>query len=892
MAMKGLFTTQIISMAAILVPLPLLIYWSANKIIKLRFYSQKYYRYGVIGVSLIIMSFNGGIIGNIVETVKILKAEAASFEVALDALGMDNYIFSNDIEAQRGKNIIVISLESYEKGFLSDAKAHLTPNMRSLARRWNYYNMKQAQGSGWTSGSLYTSLTGLPAFFRGNGNLLFQKSYDSRIAGIGHVLNNAGYHMTYLVGNASFSGIEDLLNTFQITQVIDQRKFKEKYETNAAWGIHDKDLFEEARLEVRSRKDGNKPFALFISTIASHNPDGVYDSRMEGLVDPQETTIEFMVASVDYLVAEFIHFLETEDVLQNTVVYIFPDHLKLGDGSLFNNTGDRGLYLITNASDDDLSFDTSDIIYQIDLPRIILEGAAIESNAKFLTDYIHKDKEEFIRKNAASIATLNSSGLKRENVWTDELFVELGDFGNVVVRFDRNVISISSDTIEKFVARLSFSGEMRLIKTEFTSQEEHPVPNNNLSLNLHLQDGLLFAYLQKGARIPLLKTDKEKISFSLEDIKTISKLYESQKQGLFSWEGNSFMEIGSSTQQEYSQHLLDIPYNISEGIIEVDYATIGDAIPFVIIYGQPYYPSTVVLQDRIPNSSKKATIRFPFSKSVQAPALVFRNWSRKGKLFIYSYEIVGYGYDNGFRFTQKTEHFTEYATDKNRFIAHAGGSIGGKTYTNSLEALNSSYDKGFRLFELDIIKTSDGKYVAAHDWKHWSEITGYEGVLPAIEKEFLEHEIYGEFTPMNMTMINQWFEEHADAILVTDKINEPKLFAAEFVDKKRLMMELFSLDAVKEALAVGIKSSMPSESVLIRLGKDKVAALRSLGVKDISVSRKYIAPNITFLERLKDNDIKAYVFHINLDAGIDEKFVVHYEMDYIYGLYADKWDFR
>src|SRR5690625_6358053 len=42
-------------------------------------------------------------------------------------------------------------------------------------------------------------------------------------------------------------------------------------------------------------------------------------------------------------------------------------------------------------------------------------------------------------------------------------------------------------------------------------------------------------------------------------------------------------------------------------------------------------------------------------------------------------------------------------------IAHAGGAIEGFNYTNSLEALNHAYDQGVRLFEMDILETSDGK---------------------------------------------------------------------------------------------------------------------------------------------------------------------------------------
>jgi glycerophosphoryl diester phosphodiesterase len=35
-------------------------------------------------------------------------------------------------------------------------------------------------------------------------------------------------------------------------------------------------------------------------------------------------------------------------------------------------------------------------------------------------------------------------------------------------------------------------------------------------------------------------------------------------------------------------------------------------------------------------------------------------------------------------------------------IAHAGGAINQQTYTNSLEALNANYAKGFRFFEIDL----------------------------------------------------------------------------------------------------------------------------------------------------------------------------------------------
>lgn len=233
-----------------------------------------------------------------------------------------------------------------------------------------------------------------------------------------------------------------------------------------------------------------------------------------------------------------------------------------------------------------------------------------------------------------------------------------------------------------------------------------------------------------------------------------------------------------------------------------------------------------------------------------------------------------------------------YQKDTNRFIAHAGGAIDGLTYTNSLEAMNLNYKKGFRLFELDIITTSDHYYVAAHDWKGWASQTGYKGNLPPGKKVFLQYKIHNKYTSMDMEKINSWFTKHSDATLVTDKINKPADFSKKFIDKNRLMMELFSIKALKEGLASKIKSSMPSNRVLNKIKGDKVSFLIKLGITDIASSRRIINTQIELINKIVDAGINIYAFHINHDKGIDEAYVVCNERQYFYGMYADKWDFN
>jgi len=226
-----------------------------------------------------------------------------------------------------------------------------------------------------------------------------------------------------------------------------------------------------------------------------------------------------------------------------------------------------------------------------------------------------------------------------------------------------------------------------------------------------------------------------------------------------------------------------------------------------------------------------------------------------------------------------------------RFIAHAGGKIDQYIYTDSLEALNENYKKGFRLFELDIIKTKDDIFVAAHDWKSWRNKTEYKRNIPPTLSEFKKYKIYNKYTPMDITDINQWFLEHPDAVLVTDKVNTPKEFSKKFFDKKRLIMELFDWYAVDEALKLNIQP-MPNWKIVKKLKRNIPKKLLDLNISYIALSRRDILTNKSLLKELKYNCIKTYVYHINFEKEKDEKYVFCNEMDYIYGLYADKWEFK
>ncbi len=226
-----------------------------------------------------------------------------------------------------------------------------------------------------------------------------------------------------------------------------------------------------------------------------------------------------------------------------------------------------------------------------------------------------------------------------------------------------------------------------------------------------------------------------------------------------------------------------------------------------------------------------------------------------------------------------------------RYIAHAGGEVDGIASTNTKNALDQNYAKGFRLFELDIIETSDAQLVAAHDWGMWARFTEYPGQLPPSHAEFMKYKIYGKYATLDMNGINAWFKAHPDAVLVTDKVNDPLAFANAFVDKSRLYMELFSVMAIEEASKNGIKA-MISQEPLMALKGDKLNWLKVNNVKLVALSRRIVASQTKLLLDLKEAGVKVYVYNVGFDPGKDEKFVQENELGLVYGMYADKWVFE
>ena len=209
--------------------------------------------------------------------------------------------------------------------------------------------------------------------------------------------------------------------------------------------------------------------------------------------------------------------------------------------------------------------------------------------------------------------------------------------------------------------------------------------------------------------------------------------------------------------------------------------------------------------------------------------------------------------------------------EENRLIAHALGGVNGASSTNSYEAFITNYNRGYRLFEVDLVQTTDGELVARHDWSHklQPDLAAHRG-RNVTKLQFANSLIMGRFHPLTLPDILQLMQKYRDFDLIVDSkagskeqiqqqftylINEvrrtdpallnriiPEIFSPEMYDTvmgiypfPNKMYSLYKTGASAESIVEFVRDkhltsvAMPVYRVFIN--PNLVPALNKLGVK-------------------------------------------------------------
>lgn len=141
-------------------------------------------------------------------------------------------------------------------------------------------------------------------------------------------------------------------------------------------------------------------------------------------------------------------------------------------------------------------------------------------------------------------------------------------------------------------------------------------------------------------------------------------------------------------------------------------------------------------------------------------------------------------------------------------FAHGLGGVDGYRSTESFEAFKANYDRGFRVFEVDLVRTTDGALVARHDWEPYLyEFLGQRVGDPKRRMslaEFRRTKIHGTLTPLAFTDIVAIMKAYPDVYFITDtKEKEPALveeslalideaIGSDVVLKDRLIIQIYN----------------------------------------------------------------------------------------------------
>ena len=157
-----------------------------------------------------------------------------------------------------------------------------------------------------------------------------------------------------------------------------------------------------------------------------------------------------------------------------------------------------------------------------------------------------------------------------------------------------------------------------------------------------------------------------------------------------------------------------------------------------------------------------------------------KRYSKNGKKVIYALLIIILLSFTGVHIVERLNLYKyKISILKEDYIAHALGGINNDKNTNSRDALENSYSKGIKLFEVDISLTSDEELVCINGWSKdvYNETLeieyNKENAVMSYE-QFMNTKIKGKYTTMSFKDLIEFMKVHDDIYVMIDIGNQKK----------------------------------------------------------------------------------------------------------------------
>lgn len=246
-------------------------------------------------------------------------------------------------------NLVVIYLESIEDA-MGDTNLFETNMLEPLTSRTAHWqtvpNLNQYAGGGWTMAGILSTQCGLP--FRpppgskpeGKGMNVWgseQERFLPTSVCLGDVLEDLGYQNVFLGGaNLDHGGKGTLFRDHGYDIALGRTEWESRGETEFRddWGLSDRRLLENAKQFAEELRSSEKPFNLTLLTLDTHELPFAHDYCEITTQVPLESITNCSLEEV----GKFLDFLKDEGFMEDTVVVLMGDHVKIiSEAASFND---------------------------------------------------------------------------------------------------------------------------------------------------------------------------------------------------------------------------------------------------------------------------------------------------------------------------------------------------------------------------------------------------------------------------------------------------------------------------------------------------------------------------------------------------------------------------
>lgn len=242
-------------------------------------------------------------------------------------------------ELRNPPNLLLLYLESIERTYANKLFEDAYADLNALGEQGAVFEgVRQMDNTGWTMAGMIASQCGVPLMPAG---LLHDSQFDplSKVVPgvdcLGDILAAQGYQLSYLGGaSTQFAGKGLFYHGHHFSTVKGREELEpllEDPEYVNSWGLYDDTLYDITANEIkRLDKEDDGPWGVVSLNLAGHAPNG-YPSQscveQQGEFDGQD--ILYSVKCSTWLARNLIDRLESEGLLDNTLVVVLSDHLTM-----------------------------------------------------------------------------------------------------------------------------------------------------------------------------------------------------------------------------------------------------------------------------------------------------------------------------------------------------------------------------------------------------------------------------------------------------------------------------------------------------------------------------------------------------------------------------------